>query len=220
MPLHVNLYHEVQRQERARQRDPLRLGMLAALICGIGLVAYYFVVLAQAHVVGAQFSVLQDEFAKLDPKAKAAKARQDVLNGQIQASNAMMKKVDGRFYWAPVLDEVLKAVPRSVQLTHLAADAPGDNNPLTVISVSGISSAKEPRNEAEALRISLESRFKKQFQNVSAVFKQLDDSDEIVLLNGQNLPTASFTIDIQIQTQDAAPAAPVPPRRARLASAQ
>ena len=58
MPLHVNLYHEVQRQELARRRDPLRLGMIGLLVIAIGFVVNYFVVLEGAHSVGVRYSSL------------------------------------------------------------------------------------------------------------------------------------------------------------------
>jgi hypothetical protein len=212
MPLHVNLYHEVQRQERARQRDPVRLTMLGLIIIAIGFVANYFVVLERSHGVSIQYEGLADQWAKIEPQAKAAKARQDELNAEIAASDAVMKDVDGRFYWAPVLGQLLDTVPRNVQITHIAADAPGDPAAITsALSISGISSGAEPRKEAEALRTALAARLGTQFKHVTSVFKTLDDSDEYVVLDGRRLATASFTMEFQIQIRDpivvAAPAA-------------
>ncbi len=60
---------------------------------------------------------------RFEPQADKAKARQDELNAEIQASDDMVKNVNSRDYWAPVLDQILKAVPRSVQLTHVGAQA-------------------------------------------------------------------------------------------------
>jgi hypothetical protein len=216
MPLHVNLYHEVLRQERDRQRDPLRLGMLGLLVIAIGFVANYFIVLAQAHVVGSQYQTQQAIFAALDPKAQAAKARQAELNDEITASDTMLKAVESRFYWAPVLDQVLKTVPRTVQLTHVGTDASGNTAGSSLLSITGISSGLEPRKEAEALRTALEARLSGQFKSVTSVFKNLDDSDQIVMLDGRRLATANFTIDFQLQAKDpVAAATPAPARRAK-----
>jgi hypothetical protein len=216
MPLHVNLYHEVLRQERDRQRDPLRLGMLGLLVIAIGFVANYFIVLAQAHVVGTQYQTQQAIFAALDPKAQAAKARQAELNDEITASDTMLKAVESRFYWAPVLDQVLKTVPRTVQLTHVGTDASGNTAGSSLLSITGISSGLEPRKEAEALRTALEARLSGQFKSVTSVFKNLDDSDQIVMLDGRRLATANFTIDFQLQAKDpVAAATPAPARRAK-----
>ena len=214
MPLHVNLYHEVQRQERARQRDPFRLSMLGILVIAIGFVVNYFIDLEQAHTVGIQYSALNDQWTQIEPKAKDAKARQDELNAEIAASDAMMKNVDSRFYWAPVLDEILKAVPRTVQLTHVGADAPNDDKTLwSVLSISGISSAAEPRKEAEAVRIALDSRLNAKFKHVTSVFKTLDDSDQYVMLDGHRLATATFSLEFQIQVRDPVVAEPPPTTR-------
>jgi Tfp pilus assembly protein PilN len=222
MPLHVNLYHEVQRQELARRRDPLRLGMMGLAVIAVGFVAYYFVVLEQAHVVESQYAALQDEFSRLDPKAKAAKTREDELNTEISASETLVKNIDSRFYWAPVLDQVLKTVPRTVQLTHFAAAAPTGNASVNTVEISGISSAIEPRKEAEALRTALNSRLGTQFDGVSAMFKTLDDSDEIVMLDGRRLATANFNIEIKLQAKDPSTvaAAPEPVRKSKLIAAQ
>ena len=220
MPLHVNLYHEILRQDRARRRDPLRLGMLGLLIIATGFVAYYFVVLARAHEVGIRYSALADQFSKLDAKAKDAKARQAELNEEITASDTMMKSVDSRFFWAPVLDQIIKTVPRTVQLTHVGADAPTDDNAITTsLTISGISSSTEPRKEAEALRTALDARLGAMFKGVTSAFKTLDDSDQVVVLDGRRLATATFTIEFQLQIKDPVVVAPPPVRKSRTAAA-
>jgi Tfp pilus assembly protein PilN len=215
MPLHVNLYHEVLSQERARQRDPLRLGMLGLLVIAIGFVVYYFVALESAHEVTMQYSALQGQLAALDPKAKAAKAREADLNDAITASDTMMKEVDERFYWAPVLDQILQTVPQTVQLTHVGAETTAPGAATNVLTISGISSAMEPRKEAEALRMALATRLGKQFKAVTAFFKELDDSDEFVVLNGRRLPTATFTIEFDLQVKDPTEDTPPPARHAK-----
>ena len=209
MPLHVNLYHEVQQQERARRRDPLRLGMLAALIAAIGLVVNYFIVLERAHSINIRYSALEEQWSKIEPKAKDAKDRQDELNAEVTASDAMMKNVDSRFFWAPVLDQILKTVPRNVQLTHVSADMPTNENSLdSVISLSGISSASEPRKEAETVRTALDAKLASNFKGVTSAFKSLEDTDEAVTLDGRRLATATFTMEFQIQVRTPVVVAP------------
>ncbi len=132
----------------------------------------------------------------------------------------MMKNVDNRFYWAPILDQILKTVPRNVQLTHLGAATGGNDNAPNLLTISGISSAAEPRKEAEALRTALEARLGAPTRNVSAVFQQLDDSDQVVVLDGRRLATASFTIEFQIKNKEAAPAATPFHRKSKFAAAQ
>ncbi|MGA3171213.1 MAG: hypothetical protein ABSE62_09375 [Chthoniobacteraceae bacterium] len=203
MPLHVNLYHEVQRQELARQRDPLRLGMLGILVIALGFVANYFIVLEESHEINIRYSALQDDWNKIAPKAKAAKDRQDELNAEIQASDVMVKNVNSRLFWAPILGQVLRTVPREVQLTHISTQLPGDDKSLySTITLSGISSAAEPRREAEYVRTALDAKLGTLFESVSSAFQDLDDSDQFVILDGRRLATATFTMQFLIQTRD------------------
>jgi Tfp pilus assembly protein PilN len=216
MPLHVNLYHEVQQQEIARQRDPVRLAMLAVLLVMIGFVVNYFIVLERSHMVSIRYTVLQGDWAAIEPKAKDAKARQDELEAEIAASDAMVKNVDSRLYWAPVLDQILQTVPRTVQLIHLGAEAPGDEKSInSILEISGISSAPEPRKEAENVRTALETKLGTKFKHVSSVFKTLDDSDQYVMLDGRRLPTAAFSMEFQVQVRDPVVVAPPPVLKAR-----
>jgi len=133
----------------------------------------------------------------------------------------MMKNVNGRFYWAPVLGQILQAVPRSIQLTHLGAEAPPDDAATTsVVTISGIASSAEPRKEAESIRTALNAKLAAQFKNVTSVFKNLDDSDQFVMLEGRRLPTALFTMEFQLQVRDpVAVAAPAPARKPKAAAA-
>jgi Tfp pilus assembly protein PilN len=222
MPLHVNLYHEIQSQERARQRDPFRLGMLAVLIVAIGFVGNYFVVLQRSHTIGNDYGSLQADLAKIAPQAKEAKAHQDELNAQITASDAMLKEVDGRFFWAPVLGEILEAVPRTVQITHVSADTPADEKgPMNTLSITGISGAPEPRKAAEALRIAINARLAERFKQVTSTFKALDDSDQYVMLDGKRMPTANFVMEFQIMAREpVVEATPPPAHKARAEAAE
>jgi Tfp pilus assembly protein PilN len=225
MPLHVNLYHEVQRQALARRRDPLRIGLMGLGVIAAGFVAYYFVALEQTHQVVVQYESYQDTFAKLDPRAKAAKTREDELTAEITASQSMQQNVDNRFYWAPVLGQIVATVPRTVQLTHVSAETPQAGRTLSTntIVITGIASAAEPRKEAEALRTALAAHFGTAFKDVTSEFKTLDDSDQIVMLDGRRLATANFTIQLQLGAKvDPAPvaAAPAPARKPRLIAAQ
>jgi len=193
--------------------------MLAILVIAVGFIAYYFVELEQCHAVATVFGGLQDDWSRIDPKCKAAKARQDELDDQIKASDQLKKNVESRFYLAPVLGEILRTVPQNVQLLHVAVDAPADGDATTsLLTVSGISSAAEPRREAETVRTALEAKLGTEFKKVTSVFKALDDSDQLVTFNGHPLPTATFTIEFEIQVRDPIVAAPTPVRRQRIAA--
>ena len=78
----------------------------------------------------------------------------------------------------------------------------------------------EPRKQAEALRVALETRLNKQFGHVTSVFKQLEDSDQVVLLDGQRLPMASFIIELRNTIREPVAATPPPVRKARIAASE
>jgi hypothetical protein len=84
-----------------------------------------------------------------------------------------------------------------------------------VLSISGISGAVEPRKEAESVRTALAAGLAPHFEHVTSVFKDLEDSDQFAMLDGRRLPTATFTIEFQIQLRDAAATAAAAPQPAR-----
>ncbi len=219
MPLHVNLYHEIQQQELARKRDPLRLGMLGILVVAVGFVAYYGVVFEQCVAVHGEYASLQDEWSHMEPKFKAAKDRQAELNDRVSQSDALKKTVDGRFYMAPLMGQIVRTVPRNVQILHVALEAPASDAAVTTgLSMSGIAAAPEPRKAAEELRLAMQKGLGKAFKAADGQFRELEDSEQTVALDGQRVPTATFTIDFQIEVRGAAAPAPVPARRARIAA--
>src|SRR5256885_1408433 len=120
MALHINLYHEVQKQQLARRRDPLKLGMLGLLCIGVGFVIFYLYRMECVHEINSHVAALQAEWEKLDPKQKAAKEREEELNIAVKLNDMFVKRIDGRFYWAPVLAQILEKVPVDVQLTKFS----------------------------------------------------------------------------------------------------
>lgn len=216
MPLHVNLHHEIQQQEQARRRDPLRVGMLAVLVVAIGFVIYYFWVLERSHGVNSRYGVLEATWSKLEPQSKNAKARQAELDSQIKASDALIKDIEGRFYWAPVLGEILRTVPRDVQLVRVNGETQAGSL-LNVVTIAGVSSGVEPRKQAEAVRTVLATKLAAACKHVTSSFKALDDSDQFVMLDGRRLPTASFIMEFQMQIKEAPSPTPAPAHKSKAA---
>ena len=198
MALHLNLYHEVHKQQRARKRDPLKLGMLGVLVVLLGFAGYYFVRLAEAREVGSRLAVVEAEYQAIEPKEKQAKEREAELNANIALSNALVKKVENRYYWAPVIERFMEAVPREIQLTRFEATHSTDKGKSTAITVSGISTGPEPRRVAEDLRTTLEDKLAEENATVSSSFKLLEDSEEKVQLDGAAMPSATFTIQLDV----------------------
>lgn len=210
MALHINLHHEIQTQARARRRDPLKLSMLAAALIGLAFVAYYFVRLNAVRTVTSRLSTVEAEWNRIEPRAKDAKKLEEELTAEIKTSEALVKRIESRFYWAPIFEQILQVVPREVQITKLAGEI-GSDGKASAIVISGVSASGVPRKVAEDLRTALDDKLSTKFKRVTSSFRSLEDSEESVVLNGRQLQTASFTMEFQLTTVD--PAQTAPPAR-------
>lgn len=212
MAIHLNLYHEIQKQERQRRRDPLKLGMIAMLFVAAAFMGYYFVRMASVRGVNDELVRLQNEWRTTEPKFAAAKTREAEIAAVTKITDTLVQSIESRFYWAPLLDKVLASVPREVQLVRLDGDMTDKVKP-GALSVSGVSSGTEPRKVAEDLRTRFVNKLSEKYKNVTSTFKTLEDSDQTVKLDGKALSTAMFGIQFQIASVDVAAAAPAAPER-------
>lgn len=228
MPLHLNLYHEIVRQKAASRRDPLKiaayiLGFIVAIF-----VAMYVVELSKNASIHSELSKLKAEFDTLDPKSKEIERSEKALKATLDTSGLFVKNIEGRFYWAPTLQEVIKVVPREVQITRFTGNvatngvivpagspppAATDTTKKATILLEGIACGADPRRVAEDLRQALTETFGKKYKTTTASFKQLDDSPDTVTIEGRNLPTATFGIILTLEgANDAAATATNTPR--------
>ena len=214
MPLTINLLHEQQFLRKQSKRDPLKLGFYA-----LGAVAALFF-LYHAYRYAATSSVRHDlqakeaEWAKQEPAAKAAATRETELNAKLATAEAVSRRIEGRFYWAPVLDVVLKTVPPNVQIVNFTGtnDPKGDKISLLF---EGIVAGEVPRIAADQFRGQLNERLARQFQNVASSFRGLDDTASAVTVGGRSLPTARFTIEFTLTKPNAVPAETPAPARVK-----
>jgi Tfp pilus assembly protein PilN len=210
MPLRLNHYHEIERQRAASRRDPLKI---AAYVLGVVIVVFgvmYFWELGQSASLDAELKRRKSEFDAIDPKAREAEKREKAMKDTFDKSDKLVQSIEGRFYWAPVLEQIVKTVPREVQITKFSANVQGEAVKKTTISVDGVAAGADPRRVAEDLRQSLVETFGKKYKGVTATFRQLDDGAELALLDGRNWPTANFAIAISMQDKDGATATPAP----------
>jgi hypothetical protein len=212
MALHINLYHEIQSQARARRRDPLKLAMLGMLAIGLGFVAYYFVCMGSLHSVNNRLAAVEGEWKKIEPRAKEAKKTEDELTTNIKTSETLVKQIENRFYWAPIFEGILQLVPRDAQIIKLAGELGGDGKPSAII-VTGVAGSGVPRKVAEDLRTALDDKLSEKFKSVTSSFRSLEDSEEAVMINGQRFQTANFTMEFHITTTEPAAQAAAPARK-------
>jgi hypothetical protein len=214
MALRLNLYHEIEQQKAIKRRDPLKLSMIGLGLIAFGFAAYYLFEFGVEHSLTSEAAQIQGEADRLKPKFEAAKKREDELSLSVKLSDAMIRRIEGRFYWAPLLDTIAQIVPREAQVTTLVGDVSNDKYKRANITLSGVCAGEEPRKVAEDLRRALNDKLAAKYKHVSAIFRVLDDGKELATLDGKQYPTASFDINLLLQAGDDDPATP-PPKKKR-----
>lgn len=198
MALHLNLYHEVIKAKALKRRDPLKLSMYGLSAVVACFASYYVLELLKMHALSSELATVKVQFDKLEPLAKAAKIREAELTAQMKAGSTLVKRVENRFYWAPLLEQIMQVVPREVQLTRMAGDISGDRLRRCSISLDGLSAGADARKVAEDLRTALADKFATTHQKVSSKFRSLEDGAEQVMLDGRQVPTAMFAISLEL----------------------
>ena len=203
MALHLNLYHEIQKTKALKRRDPLKISLYGLGAIGIAFACFYVLQLVTMHSLVDELDKRKAEYDKLAPVAKTSKKQEEDLALKAKATDALIQRIEGRFYWAPVLEQIMIAVPREVQVTRLTGDLPLDGLRRCSIAVDGLSAGSDPRKVAEELRTKLAETFKSKFSKVTSTFRTLEDGTEMVVLDGKQVPTATFAISLQLYLTDA-----------------
>jgi Tfp pilus assembly protein PilN len=207
MPLHLNLYHEVQKQKALRRRDPLKLGLYGLAAIAACFAGYYFLQLGKASSVTSEYRRVQAEHSTLAPKADLAKKRSEEIAAMLETSKKMVGRMEERLYWAPILETLTQTVPANIQLTRFAGNAQGDSKKRCNITIDGVAAGDEPRQVAEELRRAISEKYGAKFASATATFKSLEDSAETAKQNGRDARTAIFSIEIQLHNEPSEPAA-------------
>jgi len=205
MALHLNLYHEIQKTRALKRRDPLKISLYVLGAIAIAFACYYVVQRIYMNTLVDELNQKKAAYDKLAPLAKAAKKREEDLTLKVKASDELIHRLEGRFYWAPVLEQFMSVVPRDVQVMRLNGEIPNEGVPRCVIGIDGLSAGSDPRKVAEQLRTSLADAFKTKFKKVTSTFRTLEDGTEVVMLDGKQVPTATFAIVLQLYLVDPEP---------------
>ena len=208
MALRLNLYHEVIKAKALKRRDPLKISIYVLSAIGALCASWYLIQLVNMHNLTENLKRVKGEFDKLEPAAKASRKQEDTLTQQGKLSVQLEKRMESRFYWAPVLAEIMQLVPREVQITRMGGDVTGDGVRRCSLTIDGLSAGTDPRKVAEDLRTSIADKFSGKYKNVSSTFKMLEDGTEMVMLDGKQMSTATFAINVQLYTGEDKPAAP------------
>lgn len=195
MALHLNLLHEQIAEQRQRQRDPLKIGIMVIVALGALMLLFYVMKAYQTLAIKNRLSAVQQDWSKVEPKVTAAQKRSKELEGIISTTKVLDTMMENRFYWGPLLEKLSRCVAPNAQLTSIEGAVSEDNKSVTV-SLQGIAAGREPRAAAEELRQLLIEQLSEHYSDVKVEFKSLEDLDTLVRIAGANMPVARYGLDI------------------------
>jgi len=210
MALHLNLLHEEILEHRQRQRDPLKIGIMVLVSFGVLMFLYYMWNAYRTLEIKGRLSVVEREWAKVEPTVTAAQKRSTELSNIIKTTRVLDEYVESRFFWGPLLQKIALCIAPNTQLTTIEGSVLEDNKGVAV-SIEGVAAGREPRAAAEDLRQMLTEQLAQSYGDVKVEFKALEDLDTIVNVSGTNLAMARYTLTVGFNPGAAAKTAAASP---------
>ncbi len=210
MALHLNLLHEEILEHRQRQRDPLKIGIMVLVSFGVLMFLYYMWNAYRTLEIKGRLSVVEREWAKVEPTVTAAQKRSTELSNIIKTTRVLDEYVESRFFWGPLLQKIALCIAPNTQLTTIEGSVLEDNKGVAV-SIEGVAAGREPRAAAEDLRQMLTEQLAQSYGDVKVEFKALEDLDTIVNVSGTNLAMARYTLTVGFNPSPAAKTAAASP---------
>ncbi|MGZ5553308.1 MAG: hypothetical protein ACXWHF_06685, partial [Chthoniobacterales bacterium] len=136
MALQLNLLHEQIAEQRQRQRDPLKLGMMALGGVAALLLLFYMFKAYQTLQVKSRLSTVQRDWAKVEPRVTAAQKQAKELSAAIGTTKVLNAMIDDRFFWAPFLQKISRCVAPNAQLVNIDGTI-SDDNKLVTVNIQG-----------------------------------------------------------------------------------
>jgi hypothetical protein len=211
MALHLNLLHEEILEQRQRQRDPLKIGILLLAGCGALLFLYYGWNAYQTLQAKARLGAVERDWAKVEPKVTAAQKRAAELTNIINTTRVLDNYIDNRFLWAPLLEKIAHCVAPNAQLTAIEGAMQDDDKSVT-LTIEGVAAAHEPRSAAEDFREMLLEQLGQSYHEVKVEFKALEDVETVTKIDGAAMPMAHYTIAVSFKVNSVPKPTPTPGR--------
>jgi hypothetical protein len=195
MALHLNLLHEEFQEQRQRQRDPLKIGMM--VLGGLGALMFLFYMwnAYKTLEIRSRLNAVQHDWSKVEPQVTTAQKRSAELNAIIGTTKVLDGMIDSRFYWAPFLERLSRCVALNAQITSIDGIVLEDNKGVTVM-IEGLAADREPRAAAEELRQLLLEQLGQGYHDVKVEFKTLEDLDTLANIGGANMAMARFALSV------------------------
>ncbi len=195
--------------ERARQRDPLKLGIFVLSGIIALFVAFYFWELASAQGKLSRADDLRAQWEKKQKEYQAVSKLEAELKATATTALSLKYRIENRFYWAPILEILYKSVTPAVQIINFQGlnQRPADG---VTIALEGLAAGTQPRATAEEFRKSLLTALSEQYKGVEVNFRgtaSLEETGVTVRLGAKDMPTAKFLLDVKMKK----PFPPVPP---------
>jgi hypothetical protein len=195
MALQLNLLHEQIAEQRQRQRDPLKIGMMALGAVGALMLLFYMFKAYQTLGVKNRLSVVQHDWAKVEPNVTAAQKQSKELTAMISTTRVLDTMIDNRFFWAPFLQRISRCVAPNAQLMSIEGSV-SDDNKQVMVTIQGLAAGREPRSAAEELRQLLTEQLGQSYSDVKVEFKTLEDLDTIINVAGANMAVARYSLGV------------------------
>ncbi len=215
MALNLNLLHEEILEQRQRQRDPLKIGMMVLAGCGAVLFLYYAWNAYRAIEIKSRLSHINADWKKIEPEVTKAQKRAAELTNIINTTRVLDDYIDNRFFWGPFLEKLSRCVPPNAQVTNLEGQVQDEDKGATIsVTIEGVTAAREPRSAAEDLRQMLLEQLGKSYHEVKAEFKALEDVETVANIGGSNVPMSHYILQITFSPNEKAKptATPAPTR--------
>lgn len=210
MALHLNLLHEEHLEQRQRQRDPLKIGMMVLGAIGALMFLYYMWNAYKTLEIRNRLTAVQHDWSKVEPKVAAAQKRSAELNSIISTTKVLDTMIDGRFFWAPFLEKLSRCVALNAQITSVDGTVLEDKS--VNVMIEGLAAGREPRAAAEELRQLLLEQLGQSYQSVKVEFKTLEDLDTLAKIGGDNMAMARFGLGVTFNPTEPTKATPAPVR--------
>jgi len=211
MALHLNLLHEQIFEQRQRQRDPLKIGIMLLAGCGALLFLYYGWNAYRTIQTKVRQSAVERDWAKIELAVTAAQKRAAELTGMINTLRVLDTYIDNRFLWAPFLEKISLCVAPNAQLTAIEGAVQEDNKGVTA-NIEGVAAAREPRSAAEDFRQMLLEQLGQNYRDVKVEFKALEDVESTTKIDGMAMPMAHYIIAVTFTLNSVPKPGPLPLR--------
>jgi|GEM_PF-191657 len=207
--LYLNLYEENETERIRKKRDPVKTGIALLVLLVAGIFVHFTWKSQVLNHASGELMALETEWKHLEPKAKAAGLRESEMERNDKLTNALVHRIENRFYWGTFLDQVFRNIPPDIQINDMEASVVNTGIKKASLSLNGMAAGKQPRGDAENFRTGFQKQLSNHYQEINSSFRSLEDGPVLISFTAPSSPTAIFVIDMDFISPDLAPSEPV-----------